>query len=276
MDVLLVIDAAEVPERLSARARRRVDVAYGPLPPEIIADLRAHIPRSVGLVAPDSDQGRGWLHKSRRPAAPGRPAGRGAERRPRRGRSGHRGQPDQRSGSGDPGGRLVVGPGRQHPPRPARPDRAEPSWPVAGQAGVPQPRWQRQGPARARHGRGGRTRRAAQAGRNHRRADVWQHRRRSGHRRRPPRLPLHLHDARQDRRGEGRAPPRLWRRGGGLPDGGRPGPPRLLLLGRPAAGRDHAGCLPARPVLQPPQPRSALPDHRAGDLAGRPPAASPT
>ena len=61
MDVLLVIDAAEVPERLSARARRRVDVAYGPLPPEIIADLRAHIPRSVGLVAPDSDLGRDWL-----------------------------------------------------------------------------------------------------------------------------------------------------------------------------------------------------------------------
>ncbi len=61
MDVLLVIDAAEVPERLSARARRRVDVAGGPLPPEIIADLRAHIPRSVGLVAPDNDHGRGWL-----------------------------------------------------------------------------------------------------------------------------------------------------------------------------------------------------------------------
>ena len=61
MDVLLVIDAAEVPERLSARARRRVNVAYGLLPPEVVADLRAHIPRSVGLVAPDSDQGRDWL-----------------------------------------------------------------------------------------------------------------------------------------------------------------------------------------------------------------------
>ena len=63
MDVLLVIDDATVPERLSARARRRVDVARGPLPPETIADLRVHIPRSVGLVAPDSDEGRDWLVK---------------------------------------------------------------------------------------------------------------------------------------------------------------------------------------------------------------------
>ena len=61
MDILLVIDAAEVPQRLSARARRRVDVAHGPLPPEVIADLRAHIPRSVGVVGPDTDEGRGWL-----------------------------------------------------------------------------------------------------------------------------------------------------------------------------------------------------------------------
>ncbi len=61
MDVLLVIDAAEVPGRLSARARRRVDVAHAPLPPEVVADLRAHIPRSVGVVAPDSDEGRAWL-----------------------------------------------------------------------------------------------------------------------------------------------------------------------------------------------------------------------
>jgi cystathionine beta-synthase len=61
MDVLLVIDAAAVPERLLARARRRVDVAYGQLPPETIADLRAHIPRSIGLVAPDSEEGRSWL-----------------------------------------------------------------------------------------------------------------------------------------------------------------------------------------------------------------------
>lgn len=61
MDILLVIDGADIPGRLAARARRRVDVAPGPLPPQVIADLRAHIPRSVGLVGPDSDQGRAWL-----------------------------------------------------------------------------------------------------------------------------------------------------------------------------------------------------------------------
>ena len=83
MDILLVVDAAEVPERLSARARRRVDVDHGPLPPEIIADLRAHIPRSVGLVAPDSDEGRVQLARYRRPAPPGRTTRRGAERRTR-------------------------------------------------------------------------------------------------------------------------------------------------------------------------------------------------
>jgi cystathionine beta-synthase len=52
MDVLVVVDAAPVPERLTARARRRVDVVAGVLPSSAIADLRAHIPRSVGVVAP--------------------------------------------------------------------------------------------------------------------------------------------------------------------------------------------------------------------------------
>jgi cystathionine beta-synthase len=61
MDVLLVIEAAAVPERLSARARRRVDAVYGLLPPTTIADLRAHIPRSIGLIAPDNEEGRSWL-----------------------------------------------------------------------------------------------------------------------------------------------------------------------------------------------------------------------
>jgi cystathionine beta-synthase len=61
MDVLLVIEAAAVPERLSARTRRRVDVAYGELRPETIADLRAHIPRLIGLIAPDNEEGRSWL-----------------------------------------------------------------------------------------------------------------------------------------------------------------------------------------------------------------------
>ena len=61
MDVLLILDGAEVPPRVSASARRTLEIAYGPVSPETIADLRAHIPRSVGLIAPDTDEGRSWL-----------------------------------------------------------------------------------------------------------------------------------------------------------------------------------------------------------------------
>ena len=57
MDVLVVIDAAPVPDDLAGRARRRVDVAGGPVPSSTIAELRAHIPRSVGVVGPQGDVG---------------------------------------------------------------------------------------------------------------------------------------------------------------------------------------------------------------------------
>ena len=52
MDVLLILEAAPVPERIFAASRRVMEISYGPIPPETIADLRAHIPRSVGLIAP--------------------------------------------------------------------------------------------------------------------------------------------------------------------------------------------------------------------------------
>jgi len=55
MDVLVVVDGAPVPARLGARARRRVDVASGPLTSVTITDLRAHIPRSVGVVGSATD-----------------------------------------------------------------------------------------------------------------------------------------------------------------------------------------------------------------------------
>ena len=61
MDVLVTLDGAPVPGRIAASSRRRVNVPFGPIAPETVADLRAHIPRSVGLIAPDSDEGRGWL-----------------------------------------------------------------------------------------------------------------------------------------------------------------------------------------------------------------------
>jgi cystathionine beta-synthase len=57
MDVLVVVDGAVVPTRILVRARRRVDVAHGPLASTTIAELRAHIPRSVGVIGDDSDEG---------------------------------------------------------------------------------------------------------------------------------------------------------------------------------------------------------------------------
>jgi cystathionine beta-synthase len=57
MDVLVVIDSAPVPEELAGRTRRRVDVAAGPVPSATIAELRAHIPRSVGVIGPPGPEG---------------------------------------------------------------------------------------------------------------------------------------------------------------------------------------------------------------------------
>jgi cystathionine beta-synthase len=57
MDVLVVVDGAAVPERIAAKARRRIEVSHGTLGSNTIADLRAHIPRSVGVVGDDSAEG---------------------------------------------------------------------------------------------------------------------------------------------------------------------------------------------------------------------------
>jgi cystathionine beta-synthase len=57
MDVLVVIDSAPVPEELAGRTRRRVDVAAGPVPSAAVAELRAHIPRSVGVIGPAGPEG---------------------------------------------------------------------------------------------------------------------------------------------------------------------------------------------------------------------------
>ncbi|HET6963283.1 MAG TPA: cystathionine beta-synthase [Acidimicrobiales bacterium] len=61
MDVLVVIDSAPVPDEVAGRARRRVDVEHGALPSSTISDLRAHIPRSVGVVGPPGSEGSAWL-----------------------------------------------------------------------------------------------------------------------------------------------------------------------------------------------------------------------
>jgi cystathionine beta-synthase len=64
MDVLVVVDAAAVPEWLSGRTRRRVDVEAGEIPAATVAELRAHIPRSVGVfgTVPSLAQTAAQLH----------------------------------------------------------------------------------------------------------------------------------------------------------------------------------------------------------------------
>jgi cystathionine beta-synthase len=57
MDVLVVVDGAAVPERIAARARRRLDVGHGTVGSNTIADLRAHIPRSVGVIGHETAGG---------------------------------------------------------------------------------------------------------------------------------------------------------------------------------------------------------------------------
>jgi cystathionine beta-synthase len=57
MDVLVVVQGAPLPERLVARARRVIDLGAAPVPASAIADLRAHIPRSVGVAGVDTEQG---------------------------------------------------------------------------------------------------------------------------------------------------------------------------------------------------------------------------
>jgi cystathionine beta-synthase len=55
MDVLVIVGNAAVPERLAVRARRQVHVAGPPVPVEVVGQLRAHIPRSVGVFGADRD-----------------------------------------------------------------------------------------------------------------------------------------------------------------------------------------------------------------------------
>lgn len=57
MDVLVVVDDAAVPERVAVKARRRVDVPRGDVASSTIAELRAHIPRAVGVIGEDTDEG---------------------------------------------------------------------------------------------------------------------------------------------------------------------------------------------------------------------------
>jgi cystathionine beta-synthase len=66
MDVLVVIDSAPVPDGVADRARRRVDVPHGELPSGTVSDLRAHIPRSVGVIGPPGPEGADWVAETAR------------------------------------------------------------------------------------------------------------------------------------------------------------------------------------------------------------------
>src|SRR5687767_13022415 len=55
MDVLVVVASSTVPDRLRSRARHVVDVAAGPLAPDVVADIRTRIPRLVGVTGSGDD-----------------------------------------------------------------------------------------------------------------------------------------------------------------------------------------------------------------------------
>jgi cystathionine beta-synthase len=55
MDVLVVVGPEPVPERFSARARRTIHTEAGADPTALVADLRVHLPRVVGVTGPVAD-----------------------------------------------------------------------------------------------------------------------------------------------------------------------------------------------------------------------------
>ena len=139
------------------------------------------------------------------------------------------------------------------------------------------PRWSTSTPAaasrtasRVRMVEDGREGRAAPARRHDRRADEWQHRRRSGPGGPAEGLPLRLRLPGQGQRGQaqraaGATAPRWWsarpRRAGG---------PALVLPGLRPAGPGDRRRLEARPVRQPEQPAVALRDRPVRSCGSRP------
>src|SRR5690606_952700 len=55
MDLLVVVGEAEPPARLTVRARRQVHLAAGAPLLDLIADLRGHIPRRIGVLGAGAD-----------------------------------------------------------------------------------------------------------------------------------------------------------------------------------------------------------------------------
>ncbi|HWC40201.1 MAG TPA: pyridoxal-phosphate dependent enzyme, partial [Acidimicrobiales bacterium] len=57
MDALVVVGPAPAPTRLAVRARHLVQADRAPLSPDVVADLRARIPRDVGVLGPADGAG---------------------------------------------------------------------------------------------------------------------------------------------------------------------------------------------------------------------------
>ena len=203
-----------------------------------------------------------------RPAAYRPSSARPSSARVSSGRAWHDGRvtPRSRGGTRDAGVGNLPGRDGRHAPGPAARGHPRPRADDPREARDAQPRRLGQGSDRDPDDRRRRAARPARPGRHDRRADLGQHRARPRDRRRDPRVPLHLRDARQDERREDRVAARLRGRGRDHPDRGRPGVLGVLLLGRGTARARDPRRLPAEPVLQPGQPRDPRADHRPRDL----------
>ena len=132
------------------------------------------------------------------------------------------------------------------------------------------------GPHRPRDGRGGRAGRPPASGRDDRRADLGEHRRRTRDRRGAPRLPLHLRHAGQDEPGEDLDAARVRRRGRDHADRRRSALAGELLRGLGSARRGDPRRLQARPVLESPRTPRRTTRRPAPSSGSRPTAATST
>ena len=266
MDLLVVVGPEPPPARLQDRSRQVHRFETDESIESLVGSLRATDPpphRRVGTP------GRG--RPCGRRTSPGRVADRALHRRV--GPSGALAHADggrrpsrQRSGTPHGRGRVPRRIDRPHPDGPAGPD--------GHRVGVHPGRQTRdvqsgrivQGPHCALHDRRGRAGGPARSRWHHRRTDEWQYRCRTGHRRRPQGVQVHIRLSRQGGHRQDRPAARLRGRGHRLSDLGAARAPRFLLLGLGPPGPRGPECVEARPVPQPSKSAGPVRDGRAGNL----------